>query len=126
MTKPVSKVYIAAPFVRKEEAARVSALLVENGIEVTSRWITEHGPCKGEDCVQQARADIEDLDNATVFLLLNDPAFRVESQGGMHTEFGIALCRNKRMIVVGGAGNLFQQLPVVEHFEKVEDVIGVL
>ena len=121
------KVYIAAPWVNKEDAKAARDQFVVAGIEVTSRWLdypdnstseayigqpTDHGILK-----QEAVNDIEDIINANgmVILQLAKSEGKAFEQGlllGLSTYFNI---QNKMIIVSpdGSRGNVFQYIDEV-------------
>lgn len=91
---------------------------------VTSRWIDQHGGSLVESlaaeqlnfdpagCEPYAKADIEDLDAAHVVVSFTGNGGG--GKGGRHIEFGYALARGKRIVIVGPRENVFHTLPAVE------------
>lgn len=132
------RVYIAAPWAEREEAARVAALLTEAGCEITHDW-WNHDPEKlavVEDeafLVQCARDDMHAVLDADVFLLLNTQK-RGEETSGKAVELGLALSMRAaygagfmRILGTGIRGtNIFQLLPEVEWFDSTEDAIAAI
>ncbi len=109
------KVYIAAPWVRREEAKAFGKRLLKEGHDVTSRWFYHEGPLDNsvgrgvspEVCKQQAREDIEDVRRADVLVVLN-----LEKSEGKAVETGIALTCGIPVISVGQRSNIFQALGI--------------
>jgi nucleoside 2-deoxyribosyltransferase len=121
------KVYVAAPWVRKQEAIAAGEQLKAAGFEVTSRWFYHEGDPNdstgvGEDREQirmQAREDINDVLNSDALVVLN-----LEMSEGKAVETGIALAYNLPVISVGGRSNIFQALGV--EVNSLDDAIQVL
>jgi nucleoside 2-deoxyribosyltransferase len=121
------KVYLAAPWVRKQEAIAAGEQLRAAGHEVTSRWFNHEGNPHDstgitEDIEQiriQAREDINDVMSADALVVLN-----LEMSEGKAVETGIALAYNLPVISVGGRSNIFQALGV--EVNSLDDAIQVL
>ena len=116
MTDGVSSVYMAARFERRAELNEYRLDLKRAGIEVTSHWLTVNPPAPvheltDDDWRTLALTDIEDIRRADAFVLFAEGAR--DGGGGRHTEFGMALAWEKRMIVVGDAEHLFHRMPDV-------------
>src|SRR3990167_4537398 len=107
---PKIKVYLAAPWKRKDEAKLGKIQLEEAGLEVTSRWIDL---VKGEDVIdfkffeEEAIHDVQDVYRADILILLN-----LEKSEGKSAEMGMALAWNKPVIIVGERSNIFHYLPM--------------
>lgn len=79
------------------------------------------------ECEQSERAaalrtrfaldDWEDVNSAELVINFTEPPRSKANRGGRHVEFGIALARRARVIVVGYRENIFHWLPGVEFFE---------
>lgn len=109
------RIYIAAPWTHKTDAARVASLLETAGHTITKRW-WEHCEVPGyltadhsndDELTEQALQDIDGVLTADVFVLLN-----YEKSEGKAVETGIALAVGIPIIVVGGRSNLFHYLDV--------------
>lgn len=123
----VTKVYIAAPWVKKPMAAQAKEMFERAGFTVTSNWITEHPEAKlGLECdraelTRQALADLDDLEQADAFVILN-----LDKSEGKATELGAAYYWRKPIILVGERTvNLFYHLPSVVQVDTVQEAIGV-
>jgi nucleoside 2-deoxyribosyltransferase len=120
------KVYIAAKFSRLKEMQALVPLLRENNISVTSRWLQE--TCSPHTSLsdltpfyhrETAIIDLEDIDSCDAFLFFSEESNIEVPRGGRHVEFGYALAKNKRMIVIGGEENTFHFLPHIVHYSDV-------
>ena len=89
------KVYIAAPWVNREDAAKVEARLIEEGFEPTARWIKNHGDESGYNLKEEAQHDVEDLYKSDAILVLN-----LAKSEGKATEQGMAFIMGMPIIVV--------------------------
>lgn len=132
MSKPIA-VYLAARYSRNAEMRGVrDALVAAFGMEVTSRWIDLHPDIVGEfggdlsesqgsaslngspeKCAVLGQHDLADLDRADWVVSFTGTGGR---RGGRHVQFGYALARSKRLMVVGPREHVFHTLPEVEHF----------
>jgi nucleoside 2-deoxyribosyltransferase len=109
----VTKVYVAAPWVRKGEAIQAADRLRSEGIEVTSHWFEHEGDpadstgltLSNSDIRIQARQDIKDVRDADFLVVLN-----LEKSEGKAVETGIALAAGIPVISVGKRSNIFQSL----------------
>jgi hypothetical protein len=131
------RIYLAARYSRREELCGYRKELEAMGHEVRARWldgqhqISDAGVPIGDsgealvesDDVDGSRAaelrarfaqhDWEDVIGADLVISFTEPPRTSGSRGGRHVEFGIALARGARVIVVGYRENLFHWLPCV-------------
>lgn len=113
MSKPT--IYIAAPWVRRDEAIEAGKQFEQAGFDVTSRWFTHKGDLTDSTGVtadpetirRQALDDIEDVQRADVFVVIN-----LQKSEGKAVETGIALMEGIPIISVGPRSNIFQALCV--------------
>ena len=121
------KIYLAARYSRGPEMQRYADDLNKLGHEVTSRWITgshaldsQLSPIEqAEEQDRMAWEDFADLDKADCVISFTEPPREPSSsRGGRHVEFGIALARSKRLIVVGHRENVFHWLHMVEFYSE--------
>lgn len=116
------RVYIAAPFVHKQQAAGAALLLEARGFTITKRW-WEHRDVDGEkqpngstlysseqraELQQQAFEDVEGVLSADVVVVLN-----LCTSEGKAVEQGIAIAERIPVLVYapfGGYLNVFQHL----------------
>lgn len=130
------KIYLAARYSRREELCEYRNALQELGHTVQARWLdgkhqlTDTGiPIGdgGESLVEEwddkraaelrahfAQDDWEDVNAAEVVINFTEPPRSKANRGGRHVEFGIALAKGVRVIVVGYRENIFHWLPQVE------------
>jgi len=98
--KEFSKVYIAAPFTRREEARQLRDALVNLGLTVTSSWLdttTENYDAPLEVLQNEAWYDKEDIEAADYVVVLVYPG-----EGcGMHFEAGYAHHAGIHLVVIG-------------------------
>lgn len=110
-------VYLAGRF---EDQARLRGwrdVLQTVGVRVTSRWLDE--PAVGPDYADAlfpdiAKYDLDDLDAADAFVLLNDTRVHGTGRGGRHVETGYAYAKLKPIFLVGARENVFHWLPWVQ------------
>ena len=126
MSKPI-RIYLAAPFNRKEEAKEARTKLQEAGFVVTSRWIDFSGEELDYNSTddfpvfqEQAVNDVTDIANADVLVMLN-----LEYSEGKMFELGLATAAGKACIIVGNRTHTFHFLnyPVVGDVETAIELI---
>lgn len=125
------KVYIAAPWVAKNEALEAQKKFEEAGMEVTSHWIKYHPTVsiEGADSTDinelqtQAIEDVEDIIKSDVFVILN-----LALSEGKATELGLAYGLGIPIILVGKRDrNIFYHLPEVYQADTVDEAVrGIL
>jgi nucleoside 2-deoxyribosyltransferase len=104
------RIYLAAPWVRRDEARAAGELIEAAGHTITKKW-WEHRdvPIDQADrhleLEQQAIEDLEGVFRAQVFVLLN-----LATSEGKAVETGLALAYGKPIILVGERSNLFHYL----------------
>ena len=130
------KIYLAAPYSRKDEINKYAAELRAGRIEVTSSWLDEpHKPTTQmhelthEEHQQYAVQDVKDVQAANILVFFTDPTKAI-IRAGRHVEFGIAVQRGIPIYVVGEEReNIFHHLPKVVHFkqwDKLRDLLIVV
>lgn len=127
----MAAIYVAARISRRPQARQLAQHLIEQGHTITSRWVwakprnpgvpeTALSPkAPDHDRARFAQEDIEDLDNCDWCISLMEPDERNNSRGGRHVEFGYALGKDKRLLIVGAQETVFHHLPQVEVFDSV-------
>ena len=117
--------YLAARYSQHPEMQGVRDVLEALGHNVTSRWIDLHNGEQPNSAMQDELnsdpeglskygiADIEDIDAADVVVSFTTSG---GGKGGRHVEFGYALAKGKRMILIGPREHIFHTLPEVEHY----------
>lgn len=104
------RVYIAAPFPLKHDAAALRARLSQRGTDCTSRWIDAGD---GPDSKEWAEGDLADILQAHALVLLNPATYANAGTGGRHVEVGYALALEIPVIVLGQKSNIFHELCTV-------------
>lgn len=120
-------VYLAAPWVRRNEAIAAGELLTAQGMVVTSRWFHHAGDPTDTtgsrlDIVevrQQAREDVLDVKRADYVVVLN-----LERSEGKAVETGIALANGIPVISVGKRSNIFQTL--CHEVDTLDEAISII
>jgi hypothetical protein len=130
------KVYLAARYSRHPEMQDVRDILGWLGHTVTSRWIDLHGGKypgsfvpeqlnrDPEYCGKIAQVDLDDLEAADVVISFTEAGGG--GKGGRHVEFGIAIGRGKRLIIIGPREHVFHTLPGVEWYPSWQDLLRVI
>jgi nucleoside 2-deoxyribosyltransferase len=119
------RVYLAAPYVKKDQINEYAAELRAGGIEVTASWLDEpHKPTTQmqelthEEHQKYAIQDVKDVQAADILIFFTDPTKTI-IRAGRHVEFGIAIHRRIPIYVVGEEReNIFHHLPKVVHFKE--------
>ena len=114
--RPVTSVYLAGRYGRKQELRERGRELEALGIEVTSGWLSSavaslSGLSEAE-WREIALLDREDVRRADLLVLFAEPPGDGGS-GGRHVEFGMALAWSKPVVVVGRREHVFHRLPEV-------------
>lgn len=121
------KIYVAAPWVRKDDAIQAGEKLKAAGHTITSRWFTHEGDPNDptgatvelERIQHQALQDIQDVRAAEVLVVLN-----LQKSEGKAVETGIAIAAQIPVISVGTRSNIFQTLGT--EVATLEDAIALL
>jgi hypothetical protein len=126
---PIVAIYLAARYSRRLELVACKGMLEElaggHAYRITSRWldgnhqVSEATPYEAtkEQRERFALEDWEDLMSADWCISFTEkPREQSTSRGGRHVEFGGALARGKRCIVIGHRENVFHCMPGVEFF----------
>lgn len=112
------KVYLAALFSRREEMEQIADRLKGCGFDIVARWV--YGGEDGLTREQIALLDLEDVDRADAVVSFTHPRGTLTSGGGRHAEFGYALAKGKRVIVIGEREHIFHHHPTVEAYPNLE------
>jgi hypothetical protein len=102
----MSKIYIAARYAVRE-SLHPWAQILSTQHDIVSSWLTR----PEEEAEEAANVDVAEVRNADVLILVADAS---GGNGGRHTEFGMALVLDQRLIVVGQRENIFHSLHDVE------------
>jgi nucleoside 2-deoxyribosyltransferase len=124
------KVYLASRYPRRKELSALVPLLKEHNISVTSRWLNETlspnttlHEVSPAFCLETALIDLEDIDRADTIVFFSEDPLIGTPRGGRHVEFGYALAKGKRIIVLGGNENIFHFLPHIIHYSTIQDFL---
>lgn len=118
-------VYIAGPNAGRRTAIGVMHLLEAHGHTVTSTWLRQLDEL--DDA--HARLDLADVDRADALVALNFKAWQHLGSGGRYVEFGYAIARGKRLIVVGERSNIFHYLSdvvLVAHAAEIAPALAAM
>lgn len=124
------KIYLAARYSRRDQLKELAKELERMGHTVTSRWLQtewvnrpdQSSAAPPEYRQQYALIDLEDVDDADVVVNFTE-APGDGSRGGRHVEYGYALAKGKRLIVVGHKENLFHEHPAVQFYASQWDML---
>jgi nucleoside 2-deoxyribosyltransferase len=124
---PRTYVYVAAPWVEREEAQRVATMLRDVGFRVTSRWHALHPD--SDDPIyleEQAQNDWDDLHDAHAMVLINS-----QKSEGKAVEQGIAIANGIPIVAIGRKkNNIFQYLhscyTCVDTAEEAADALSLV
>lgn len=118
-------VYLAAQYSQKEKMKEIATKLREVDINVTSSWLEEvHPPDSQMADVPQnnlllyARTDLREIDQADWFVFHSVSPTTKTVRGGRHVEFGYAIAKEKKILVVGPKENIFHHLPQIRHVRE--------
>lgn len=132
---PMSRIYLAARYSRREELCGYADQLRAAGHVVTSRWINGNHQVDDRGLSVEAHRsererfameDFEDVCTANVIINFTEQPRSSNSRGGRHVELGIALGLGMRCIVVGPRENVFHCLPSVAVYETWESALAAL
>lgn len=107
----MKRIYLASRFERQEELRAIAELMTAEGWVVTSRWLMHTGGLSvgpGKEPViaaEWAQKDLEDVESSDTLVLFTDD--NPTSRDGSNVEFGYAIGRGLRCIVVGPRVNVF-------------------
>lgn len=124
------KVYVAARWEDKAEAAAVANALASEGHEIVSSWLEEPDDNKtaldaaGKAMV--AQRDLREIAGCQVIVILSYPHMHRDTTGGKHVELGAALVLGKAIVLVGARENIFHYHPSVRVAPNVAALLGLL
>jgi len=118
------KVYIAGRYSKLAELKQESLQFEAAGIEITSSWLNNMED--GLTFEDIAVLDLNDVDRADTLVLYTEPYGTLVPGGGRHVEFGYALGRGKRVLIVGPLENVFSWHPSVITFPRTEYAVRYL
>lgn len=123
------RVYIAAPWACKSDAALFQLAFEQAGYTVTSHWISRHVNSDPsyeagsfESRQHEALEDLRDIDSSDVFVIFN-----LGKSEGKATEFGYAIASNKPVLLVGKRDlNIFYYHPNVRQVDTLDEALRQL
>lgn len=121
-------IYIAAPYEHRPTAVLIANALSGMGYSLCARWLTPEHDDDGKNSPlgdvpsEHALDDLEDVLDCDVLIAINPENFARSGTGGRHVEFGIAVARSKRIILIGDRTNVFHFLPSVMHIATSDPV----
>lgn len=118
----MKRAYLAGPWAHRQIVRDARKILQSTGIDVQARWID--WPDGESDPVDEASADLDDILDADVFVLLNYEGLPPST--GRAIETGFALAHRIPVILVGKRSSPFHHLQRVTVVESVHDVANVL
>lgn len=132
-------VYLAARYSRRDEIAAYAQELEALGYTVNASWLhttdAQELQARGQSwyAASQARADLQEIDRAGLFIVFSEGPDEAHPGGGRHVELGYALSKNAyqrtlgqrpiRIVVVGPRQTIFHSLDVIERFETWQEAI---
>ncbi len=130
MTK--TKIYVAARYARRTEAAVTAMLLRSSGFIVVSTWhdgekddIAGDYTSKEEGkMIDLAIKDMQEVSDANIVLSLTEPAGSTNMGGSRHVEFAMGYAWGKTCVLIGQKELLFHRLPGVLQFDTIYDCIN--
>lgn len=117
------RIYIAALYARKSEMVIMADKIKRAGHEVTSRWLTES---EALDWSAASVMDLADIDNSDVLLSFTHPRGTMTSGGGRHVEFGYAMAKGKRLVIIGESENVFHDSKNVSIYKSLDSWLDQL
>lgn len=112
------KIYLAALYSRRADMEHRADILKACGFEICARWV--YGGEEGLTREQIALLDLEDVDACDTLLLFTEPYGSFNRGGGRHAEFGYALAKGKKVVVIGDREHVFCHHPDVEVYPTLE------
>jgi nucleoside 2-deoxyribosyltransferase len=119
----VKRVYIATSGMLRDRADSMRDMLLQNGIETTSRWIDHPDIGVRMGGIIEAEADYEDIRKADVVVFINPEDWANSGTGGRHCEVGYAQALGKPIFILGAITNVFHTLPSVSVYEDAISLI---
>lgn len=119
------KIYIAGRYANLEKLRQESLQFEAEGIEVVSSWLI-HNSEDGLSFQEIATRDFEDIDKSDTLVLYTEAYGTHVPGGGRFVEFGYALGKGKRVLIVGPLENIFSWHPSVLIFPSTKYAIRYL
>lgn len=122
----MARIYLAASWTRKLEAAVLRASLRDAGFQVDADWIDQPPSAyqlSDDEMAQHARTDMAGVMAADVLVCVTGDT---GTRGGRHAEFGMALATGKRVILFGPRECVFHWHPAVRVTGTLAELLTVL
>jgi len=117
--------YLAAKYDKRKMLLPVAAVLMLNGHTVTSKWLDgSHEGMSARESMKYAELDIEHINKSDMFVLFNLPIGDAEQSSGRNVEFGYALAKGTKTVVVG-PGHCIFYTQATEYYPTVNDFLKV-
>ncbi len=127
-TPGLRTLYVAASFEQVDHVRDLRARLSDY-VDITSTWCDEP-PMVNNDPRNEPREmrtrgneDYLDIQRSDMVAILTDVP---STSGGFHTELGIALALDKRLLLVGPRLNVFHFMNKIEHYANVDALVARL
>ena len=119
-------IFLAGAYDRRLELLEYQKDLRELGYKLTSRWVdglyadaTPETPDELSALNRRcAASDVDDMDKAYMLVCFtrNGP----QPGSGHHVEYGYAMARHMRIILIGPRVNIYHYHPLVRHYDSYE------
>lgn len=98
---------------------QIAKELEAKGFDIVARWV--YGGENGLTREEISLLDLEDVDRCDAIVSFTHSRETLTHGGGRHVEFGYALAKGKRLIVIGERENVFHHHPAVEVYSTLKD-----
>lgn len=134
----MNRIYLAARYNRRLEMCGRAKDLEALDYHVTSTWICGNSPLSiiddgvslngawREEWAEVAIEDMAQLFASHILIAFTEASDGPRGRGGRHVEFGMALARGMRLIVVGPRETVFHCLGSVEQYDTWDDALAQL
>lgn len=102
------KIYLAAASYRQKEVRNNHRKLERRGFEVVSSWVFMRTLGAVEKFPREAKRDLSQIDECDYLILHTEDAKKKKyTTGGRFVEFGYAVAKGKKILIVGPRENVF-------------------
>lgn len=129
------KIYLAGSWARRAEIREHARKIEAMGHTVTSSWLSHSQYDSHDDgetvtlergvLQELADQDLRDVDAAETLVAFTEQPGTTLSRGGRHVEFGYALAKGLRLLVVGPEENIFHT-KAAARFDTATDLMDYL
>lgn len=121
------KIYVAAKWGRREDAASTARDLRAAGFLIVSSWHDGPEDWEGVPTPEQMRTiavkDYVEVTTCDIVLSLTEEPGALQKYGSRHVEFGMGYALGKVCILLGPRELMFHHLPEVRRFDTIDDFI---